>query len=1165
MEARERQRERETIRYYDLYSVVHEPHEPPPSNHDARPQRRPLAASQDTALTCFAQLCSLRLNARRCLISLFDTHHQYVIAEATGSLPIRPDSSFTCGDDDRLWLCGTILDRGEGFCERVLEGQKQAGASEVGSVIPESDLSGSAVDGYVCVIPDLTTDARCKDMPWIYSYPYNKFYAGCPIRTSRGVDIGVLSIYDTKPRPQGLTPAEMEILVDVSRTIMRHLEANRARLESRRSERMVRGIGSFVEGSATLAGWWSNLDTASHQHISVGEATLNTAQQELAQQASVHPESGHDLTPAELARTEGIETFDMNKPHQTDTGTQKLQVSPKGGSSANHTVDHVASNGQQVSPPVEAHSRAIESIFARAANIIRESLEIEGVAFFDARISSFGGLVDARRRDSNSSHSEDSDASSKSTNRIKNKHTGENEKVCRVLAFATSDGSTINNASEDGTYKVPESFLKAFLRRYPTGKIFNFDDSGQARSSESEESADSLHFVLAQSGSSRDHRLSPSQKRKKVRRSKVNDAADLQRLIPGAKSAMFFPLWDSTRQRWYGGAIAWTRTGSRPFSARGELSYLSAFGNTIMSQVARLDALVVENAKADLLGSISHEMRSPLHGILGGVEMLADTTINPFQNDVLHTIETCGKTLLDVMDHLLDFAKINNLFLANNGKKIDSVESARDSTLSHDSSQYPIGTDLSGLAADVELDILAEEVIESVYAGQQYYARIPDNFQDSLVKREITEYHAGIAVILDIEYSDPLSSVSVEPVADNWCFHLAPGGIRRILMNIFGNALKYTSRGTVRVSLSRSNKPHSPTRSEFSSDAKANMKKAAQEVILRISDTGSGMSTEFMDNYLFAPFSQEDPLKSGTGLGLSITQQIVKHLGGTINVSSKVGLGSEFTVRLPLLKSDRCATPEIESTSDNGKLLRDHIKATQGLRVAFFGFADQDELQKKQDGILRTRELPTSPVDRKEEWSLPRREIERICRLRLAMDVLPTPKNEKELLELVPRPEVLLTTERHVKHLLDGLIQSLDPRSAGSLPAIVVVCQSTAMAKRLSKEHDPNRAVVDFISQPCGPRKLAEAFALSVTRWSEQKDWLKVESLTPKIKPSQPGSLPHDSPSINNSVPALESLRITDASSSKQELTFDFRKGKESYLLVEDNIINMRVRIPCQS
>ncbi len=112
------------------------------------------------------------------------------------------------------------------------------------------------------------------------------------------------------------------------------------------------------------------------------------------------------------------------------------------------------------------------------------------------------------------------------------------------------------------------------------------------------------------------------------------------------------PIWDPTRERWFSGGFVWTKAPTRIFLRKGELSWLRAFGATAMAEVNRVDMMLVDKAKTDILGSLSHELRSPLHGVVAAVELLHDTPLDVFQADVVHTVETCGRTLLDTIDHV---------------------------------------------------------------------------------------------------------------------------------------------------------------------------------------------------------------------------------------------------------------------------------------------------------------------------------------------------------------------------------------------------------------------------------------------------------------------------------------------------------------------------------
>lgn len=136
-----------------------------------------------------------------------------------------------------------------------------------------------------------------------------------------------------------------------------------------------------------------------------------------------------------------------------------------------------------------------------------------------------------------------------------------------------------------------------------------------------------------------------------------------------------------------------------------------------------------------------------------------------------------------------------------------------------------------------------------------------------------------------------------------WTVRAQPGAIRRVVMNLLGNALKYTPSGYVSVSL----KP-SPPKGSMESD-----KDETLNITLRFEDSGKGMSLEYQRTRLFAPFSQEDPFMAGTGLGLSIVRQIVESLKGTISIKSvkDVGTEVEVTLSLPVVADKRSDTSQI--------------------------------------------------------------------------------------------------------------------------------------------------------------------------------------------------------------------------------------------------------------
>lgn len=218
-----------------------------PSSQPFAPDNTPQS-SVDTALSAFAQLATLRLGARRALISLIDRSSQHILAEATQTLSLQ--SELVHSEHDELWFGATTLPRDLGLCETALD------------ILPPAQRGPQPWSISPLVVDDLTLDDRFRDRLFVINRPTLRFFAAMPIRTKSGFNIGTLSIYDDQPR-QGLDDTQKKFLDDVTITIMAHLEMTRVKAAHRRSEKMVSGLGVFVEGRSSLRDWW--LDTKNNK------------------------------------------------------------------------------------------------------------------------------------------------------------------------------------------------------------------------------------------------------------------------------------------------------------------------------------------------------------------------------------------------------------------------------------------------------------------------------------------------------------------------------------------------------------------------------------------------------------------------------------------------------------------------------------------------------------------------------------------------------------------------------------------------------------------------------------------------------------------------------------------------------------------------------------
>jgi signal transduction histidine kinase len=222
-----------------------------------------------------------------------------------------------------------------------------------------------------------------------------------------------------------------------------------------------------------------------------------------------------------------------------------------------------------------------------------------------------------------------------------------------------------------------------------------------------------------------------------------------------------------------------------------------------MSEVSRLNTISADKAKGDFISSISHELRTPLHGVLASTEFLAETTLDPYQRRFVDTVESCGRMLLDTINHVLDFRKLTSLVRDQSAMIGHSAEGAgtplsKQQYSSVQGKVQPFHGRVVSLLETTDISALTEHVVECVYAGYEFKGISSLGFMEVAAStldmslplsdigllsnrsglsnmRGVMHYaREAVTVILDFEKRD------------NWTFVTQPGAMRRILMNIFG-------------------------------------------------------------------------------------------------------------------------------------------------------------------------------------------------------------------------------------------------------------------------------------------------------------------------------------------------------------------------------------------
>ena len=640
------------------------------------------------------------------------------------------------------------------------------------------------------------------------------------------------------------------------------------------------------------------------------------------------------------------------------------------------------------------------STLTRAGNILYEALDIRGkggVVFFDST---------TKRR-----HMTDVSSRVRSTDK-----SAPPSSFSALVLSSNTDVSGMDPAGSGSTKFEPidDDLLHTLLRRYPKGKLWTLD--GDVGSSSEEETLRYPDDVDTASSNR-----------------KGDEKVVLRKLFPGVNQLLFYGLWDAGSSRWFTACCVWTTSTHPFFTVETELNYLMTFGNSVMAQVSRLASMEADRQKTDFIGSISHELRSPLHGILASAEFLSEVVDDTFQVGLIDTISSCGRTLLDTINHIFDYSKINSFERTwKHSKPFKRKHRIAAKRTNYNKDVPPT----LNIYAGVDVASLVEEVVEGVYAGQVYQDISSTDTPGFSIARKAEAQERGI--MMSTESGRKAMKKEVEVVMDlapgDYNFVTQPGALKRLVMNVFGNALKYTQRGTIKVSLSFEDPGNLH-------DDQVSIADPESEKLLRIrvTDTGKGISREYLRTSLFNPFSQEDVLASGTGLGLSIVRSIVTMLQGAIDVQSEVGVGTEVTIWLPMSQPAGSVSNMSTPSSVASGAIEDPIHALKddhcGSAVALVGF-DNDETG--QDAILRQYVR---------DWF------------------------DLQIIEDTREADVLIIEER--------ALNTLPSTSSRTVP-IVALCKSTTRNQTAGRGYESK--FMEFVSKPCGVRKLAKALRLSLEK-----------------------------------------------------------------------------------
>ncbi|KAK3333088.1 hypothetical protein B0T19DRAFT_458192 [Cercophora scortea] len=1002
----------------------------------------------DPTLNALVQLGALRLDCDRSFLSLIDRQYQFVASEMTRTHSLKQVRA-PSGEPDTIFLGVTKLDACWGVCPTTMK----AFMDETGEWARTGPNVIANKTRYI--INDFTADPDYMHRPYVTGYPFMRSYLEVPLVSPLGYLLGSYCVVDNKLHDFD-DDAQVDIMNEIADAIMAHLENNRAKQSRHRSEVLIQGLSAFIrdEPSApTAPGLDDTTYSTTGQQSSAGSTLLHdsdatspaTAQPAAsaassALEHSFGPSSGSSTN---LQRPQSL-TRDSSTTKSTLSGRES-DPNPSLASSTGYSVFSPTSNLNQgnssgtppTTPPDEAevdpidqHMRSIDSVvqevtdvdappppspplasgesdvqpevpgngflssanikstFFRAAATIRQSMNIDGLMFLDAVPSSFADRSDQPVLDTTIAASREEAVGP----------------FCGAIVQSALDqeGEILKSSQT----RLPEATLQRFIRRFPRGHIFSADEFGPI---------DETYGI----GKSWPAGCKDDGKAQRENLRLRNDVATLFRVLPAAKYVLFLPLWHFQRECWYAAALGWVADPTRAIDST-DISLVSAFGNSVMAEVSRLEALAASRAKSNFVSSISHELRSPLHGILASSELLREGLTDHSLLSTLDMLDSCGTTLLDTFNNLLDHAIA-----------IDAGKSSK-APVAH--IQF---ADLGGLV---------EDVVEAVKISH-LYENAP---KQSLQRKGV--YTAETSIGEDDPPDRPLLVILNIGKRPTWKLPVAVGAWKRIVMNIFSNALKYTISGRIEVGLKEVQRP----------DSKGQLR---DYIAFSVEDTGGGMSSDYLKYQLFTPFSQENSHSPGMGLGLSIVQQLAHGLGGTVHVRSSLGVGTLVEVLIPLIQDapdPASSIPTIETTQLSHKIYHTQLEGRTACLItpeAYLAMANKcvevtNEMRNRSAIVERALKINAGEA----------------LGMKVILGTSDCPVPEADLYFLDGNlPSIA------VKGHVEDLIPTQLPESA----PLVVLCSGAGSHACLKQEVMKSRGI--HLHHPIGPRKLGSVLASALT------------------------------------------------------------------------------------
>ncbi|KAG0058744.1 His Kinase A domain containing protein [Linnemannia elongata] len=800
------------------------------------------------------------------------------------------------------------------------------------------------------VVLDTKSDWRFQNLEAVNADPYVRFYAGAPLTTSEGLNVGSLCLIDDEPK-SSFTERERMMLIDFAAVVMREMELWNDQVQLCIRNRMMRDVTRWVRGCLDFGAPDSPVgdDPASEDTRLRGAHPLDSLQPPLPTPSGLSASSSGTLN---MTDGPALISPPLDPVFPTPSGSPTLLSRALGATtkSAPQTASTTSGNPLQ------------DRAFPAACILIQATLNVDAVYLVQA--SSNQSIIPPSGSSVVWNYLDAAGRRKGSVGIVKGGHSLGDAPNTALVCLASSQKNTdifshpvldekVQHTKRKGSawvctdegcrpHRLGDSLLNAiepvWERDMPVIKeMLGYvrqetpvppQMPGQTRLFSYSQGQDAIENDWFGASTSIPSLIKDSNRRRLL-------CHTFQGTIPQLSSASNTPYQScvvvpilgpnmahnqsSTDDEPWAYFVILSASRTKQFSFH-ERIYLKNFGSCMVTEVMKRRVEAADRAKGTFIKSISHELRTPLHIILGILELLYANPEEPLsetQLAMVYSAEASGKSLIDTINNIIDLANLD----PDNNTDSQTIHGNRSATPSPESDE-PV-------MEEIDIRELCEKVAESMAKActDKNLIVIPSWTKPSLSSLTSSapnsapnsasgitlmrnnsmptggrsnpatddaangstspaEAHGGFSSRKLRSDRKPVLELMVamdEPERDPdhdtlWSFALDIKTITRILTQLVENAIKFTATGFVELSaiaLTNSPIPMKPPHPD------------ARAILFTVRDTGKGISADFVQSHLFKRFSQEDPLQVGTGLGMALVKELVKKLGGWMEVWSE--------------------------------------------------------------------------------------------------------------------------------------------------------------------------------------------------------------------------------------------------------------------------------------